>query len=88
VKSQVLGHKERETWRGLIMDFVANFLSFSTPTHTHDFDNDSNGYAHLKTALVQSISGQPEIRFFDGLNSEMVSELTRITIFKIVILLL
>jgi hypothetical protein len=70
------------------MDSTENFLSFLTPTQTHGFDNHNSGYGHLKTALVQSFSGLPEIKFFDGLNSEMVSESMRITIFKIVVLLL
>jgi hypothetical protein len=37
-----------ESWRGLIMDFAASLLSFSTPTHIHDFDNHSNDYGCLK----------------------------------------
>jgi hypothetical protein len=36
---------------------------------------------------MRSFSGLPEIRFFNGLNSEKVSETTRIMIFKVVILL-
>jgi hypothetical protein len=87
VKFQVLGHKNRETWLGLIMDFAANLLSSSTPTHTHDFDNHNNCYGRSKTSLMQSFSGLPEIRFFDGLNSETVSESMRITTFKIAALL-
>jgi hypothetical protein len=39
-------------------------------------------------SIVQNFSGLPEIRFFDGLNSETVSESTRIMIFKISILLI
>jgi hypothetical protein len=30
------------------MDFAASLLSFSTPTHIHDFDNHSNDYGCLK----------------------------------------
>jgi hypothetical protein len=30
------------------MDFAASLFSFSTPTHTHDFNNHSNGYGCLK----------------------------------------
>jgi hypothetical protein len=77
-----------ETWQGLIMDSASKLLSFSAPTQTHDFDNHSNDYSRSKTALVLSVSGYPEIRFFDGLNSETVSESTRITIFKIAIFLI
>jgi hypothetical protein len=40
-----------------------------------------------KTALLQSISRLPEIRFFDGLNMDLVPETTRIIIFNIVVLL-
>jgi hypothetical protein len=35
-----------ESWIGLITDSVTNLLNFSTPTHTHDFDNHSNGYSN------------------------------------------
>jgi hypothetical protein len=70
------------------MDFAANSLSFSMPTHTHDFDNHSNGYSHSKTALMWSVSGLPEIRFFDGLNLDSISDLMRIMIFKIAILVI
>jgi hypothetical protein len=44
-----------ETWQGLITDSAANLLRFSTPTHTHDFNNHSNGYDSSKMALVQSL---------------------------------
>jgi hypothetical protein len=47
------------------MGSEANFLSFSMPTNTHDFDNHGNGYSHSETALVRSVSGSPEIRFID-----------------------
>jgi hypothetical protein len=30
------------------MDLAASLLSFSTPTHIHDFDNHINGYGYLK----------------------------------------
>jgi hypothetical protein len=30
------------------MDFAASLLSFSMPTHIHDFDNHSIGYGCLK----------------------------------------
>jgi hypothetical protein len=30
------------------MDFIASMLSFSTPTHIHNFGNHSNGYGCLK----------------------------------------
>jgi hypothetical protein len=66
VKSPDLGPKISETWRGLIMDSAANLLGISTPNHTHDFSNHSDGYVHSKAALVQSVSGQPEIQFFNG----------------------
>jgi hypothetical protein len=69
------------------MDSAAHLLNFSTPTHTLDLYHHRNGYSHSKTALVRSVSGPPEIKFFHGLNSETVSELMRITIFNIVILL-
>jgi hypothetical protein len=36
---------------------------------------------------VRSFSGLSEIRFFDGLNSDLVPETTKIMIFKIVVLL-
>jgi hypothetical protein len=36
------------------------------PTPTHDFYNHSNGYSRSKTALVRSVSGSPEICFFNG----------------------
>jgi hypothetical protein len=54
-----------ETWCRLITDFAANLLSFSMPTHTHDFNNQINGYSRSKTTLMRSVSGSPEIRFFD-----------------------
>jgi hypothetical protein len=38
------------------MDSAANLLSFSTPTHALNFDNHSDGYGHLKTALVRSLA--------------------------------
>jgi hypothetical protein len=49
-----------ESWLGLITDSVGHLLSFSMPTHTHDFDKHTNGYGHSKTALVRSGSGLPE----------------------------
>jgi hypothetical protein len=52
-----LGHKKRETWLGLITDFATNMLSFSTPTHAHDFGNHNDGYSHSKTGFVRSVSG-------------------------------
>jgi hypothetical protein len=48
------------------MDSVANLLNFSTPTQTHNFYHESNGYGCLKMAHVRSFSGLLEIRFFDG----------------------
>jgi hypothetical protein len=50
-----------KSWRGLITDSAAHLLRFSMPTHTHYFDNHSNGYGRSKTALVWSVSGLPEI---------------------------
>jgi hypothetical protein len=41
--------------------YVANLLIFSTPTHTYDFIYHSNGYNHLNTAFIRSVSGQQEI---------------------------
>jgi hypothetical protein len=67
-----------ETWRSLITDFVANLLSISTPTHTHDFDNHSDGYSHPKTTLVQSFSGQLEISFVDGFELRNGSGIRRV----------
>jgi hypothetical protein len=87
VKSQVWRAKMSESLWGLIMDFAANLLSSSTPTQTHNFDNRCNGCGRPKRALVRSFSGSPEIWLSNGLNSEIVSELTRIMIFKIVIFL-
>jgi hypothetical protein len=55
-----------ESWLGLFTDYAAILLSFSTLTHAHDFDNHSNGYGRSKTELVRSISGQPEICFFNS----------------------
>jgi hypothetical protein len=55
-----------ESWIGLIIDSATNLLNFSTPTHTHNFDNHSNGYGHSNTAHVRSVSGLPEIQFFNG----------------------
>jgi hypothetical protein len=73
-----------ETWRGLIMDFAANSPRYSMPTHTHDFDNNSDGYSHLKTALVWHFSGQPEIGSFNGFETrKQFRNLVRITTFKI-----
>jgi hypothetical protein len=40
------------------MDSTADLLSSSTPTHTHDFDNHSNGYGRSKTELMQSLAGR------------------------------
>jgi hypothetical protein len=48
MKSQLWKSKTSKSWWGLITDFAASLLSFSTPTHTHDFDNHSNGYGCLK----------------------------------------
>jgi hypothetical protein len=56
-----------ESWLGLIMDSAVNLLSFSMPTHTHNFDNHNNGYGHSRTSLIWSVSESPEIDFFDGL---------------------
>jgi hypothetical protein len=36
------------------MDLAANMLGFSMPTHTHDFNNHSNGYDRSKTAIKRS----------------------------------
>jgi hypothetical protein len=43
-----------ESGRGLITDSVAYLPTSSTPTQTHDFGNQGNGYGRSKTALVQS----------------------------------
>jgi hypothetical protein len=61
-----LGHKKCETWRCLITDSATNLLSFSTPTHSHNFDNHNNGYDCSKIALVRSVSGSSEICFLNG----------------------
>jgi hypothetical protein len=65
VNSPVLGPKMSESWLGLITDSAVNLLRFSTSTHTHDFDNHSNGYGRSKIALMRSVSGSVEIRFVD-----------------------
>jgi hypothetical protein len=72
-----------ETWKGLVMDSVANFLSFSTPTHTLDFDNHSGGYGHSKTTLVRSLADSRKSVPLMGLTFETVPESAMITIFKI-----
>jgi hypothetical protein len=59
-----------ETWRRLITNFVANLLSSSTPTHSHDFGNHSNGYDHSNIVVVRSVIGSPEICFFDSMKLE------------------
>jgi hypothetical protein len=69
------------------MDFAASLLSFLMLTHIYDFDNHSNGYDCLKDSTVWSFSGLPEIRFFDGFNSDLVPETMRIMTFSIIILL-
>jgi hypothetical protein len=51
----------RETWQGLFTYFVANFLSFSMPTHTYDFGNHNDGYDHSKTALVRSLADRRKL---------------------------
>jgi hypothetical protein len=66
-KISALGPKMSEAWKGSFMDLAANLLGFSTPTHTHNFGNHSNGYGCSKTALMRRFSGLPEIRFFNGL---------------------
>jgi hypothetical protein len=43
-KTSGLGYKMDEDQRDLIMNFAVNFLSFSTPTHTHESSNHNNGY--------------------------------------------
>jgi hypothetical protein len=58
MKSQVLGLKMSEIWRGLITDSIGHLLRFSTPTQSHDFTNHSNGYSCSKTALVQSYGNE------------------------------
>jgi hypothetical protein len=76
-----------ESWEGLFMDSSAHLLSFSTPTHTHGFDSYNDGYGHSKTTFMRSVSGQPEIRFFNGFELGFDSESMRIMILKIVVLL-
>ncbi len=56
-KTSGLGYKMDEDQQGLIMNFAVNFLSFSTPTQPHGFDNHSNGYGHSRIMLMQSVSG-------------------------------
>jgi hypothetical protein len=63
-----------ETWQGLITDFTANLLRFSSPTHTHNFDNHSDGYGHLKTALVRNLAGSRKSVSSMGLNIETVQK--------------
>jgi hypothetical protein len=61
--------------------FVASLLSFSTPTHIHNFDNHSKGYDRLKTANMWSSADCRKS------NSSTVSILAKITIYKIAVLL-
>jgi hypothetical protein len=48
MKFQLWKSKTSKSWRGLNTDFAASLLSFLMPTHTHDFNNHSNGYGCLK----------------------------------------
>jgi hypothetical protein len=45
-----------EDQRGSITDFADNLLNFSTPTHTYESSNHSDGYFHLKIAIAQCFS--------------------------------
>jgi hypothetical protein len=79
-----------ETWQGLIMDSVVNLLSSSTPTHTHDLDNHSIGHGCSKTqrscgVLAASQKSNLSIGFA---TQKQFRNLERITIFKIVVLLI
>jgi hypothetical protein len=56
------------------MDFAANLLSFSTPTHTHDLDNQRDAYNDPKTSLVQSLADSRKSVLSMGLNIETVPE--------------
>jgi hypothetical protein len=56
------------------MDFAASLLSFSTPTHTHNFDNHSNGYGCLYNARAELADCWKTTSSTVG-NPETVSEL-------------
>jgi hypothetical protein len=70
--SQIYGPKMSKTRWGLITDSVAHLVSFFMPTHTHDFDNQSDGYGRLKTADVQSSTDCRKIASSTVWNPEMV----------------
>jgi hypothetical protein len=57
------------------MDFTASWPSFSTPTHTHDFDNHSNGYDYLKDSTHSELADCRKTASSMVGNPEMVLEL-------------
>jgi hypothetical protein len=78
-----------ESWIDLIMDSVAHMLIFSTPTHTHDFDNYSNGYSHLNTTTCGALADCQKSDSSIGFETrKQFQNLVRITIFKIAVLLI
>jgi hypothetical protein len=62
----------------LIMDSATNLLSFSTPTHTHDFGNHSIGYSRSRQHSCGVLVDHRKLVSLIGLIFEMVSELGEI----------
>jgi hypothetical protein len=63
--SEISGLRTKDEYNMASFDyrFSANLLTFSTPTHTHDFADHRNGYGRSNTTLVCSVKGWPEIQF-------------------------
>jgi hypothetical protein len=73
-----------EFWRGSFTDSIDHLTSFPVPTHTHVFGSHSIGYGHLKTADVRVSQIAVKLIFQWLQNLDLISELTRTMIFKIV----
>jgi hypothetical protein len=82
-----LGHKKRESCRGLLADSVANLLGFSTLSHTHDFGNHKDGHGHSATAFVRSLMDSRKSDPSIGLTSKWFWTAVRFMTFKLAILL-
>jgi hypothetical protein len=83
-----LGPKMSESWRGLITYFASSLLSFSTPTHTHDFNNHSNGYGYFNDSARAELADCQKLSLQRSETQKQFRNLARIMIFKFVILLI
>jgi hypothetical protein len=63
---------------GLVHGFCSQLSQLSTPTHTHNFGNHSDGYDHLMTAFVQSPADHRNSESMIGLSFDTILDSSEI----------